>query len=291
MQKTVFEFPDRINEFVVDDTLFARAYDALPDHRRALLKTGIARLFDWYGPSRQDSGQATVNWRSGLTSVSRFSPVDFVVVAFDTTLTSPARLLAAVVPALACGVRNVLVVRFGGGEWAQSLLTGLELAGQELVADMTPEQVQSLLEDASGAGASGRVLGVGMEQGVFRQLRFRSSHIDFHCLHCDRTVPVWMDGAAPFDLEALAFAQPDLDISVFGAECETLPGDFCHKSTEFNDFLDAVRDVAYTPASHVDEALDRARLVLGPGQEGCWVWPQLRPEHFQFHSTAWTIGA
>ena len=49
-------------------------------------------------------------------------------------------------------------------------------------------------------------------------------------------------------------------------------------------------DVAYLPAERMDAATSRARLLLGPGQEGCWFWPDLHPDHFQSHCIAWTSG-
>ena len=291
MQKTVCEFPEWINDFVVDDDLFARAYEAVPDQRRALLKTGIARLFEWYGPSRQTAKRTDISWRGGFDSVEDLSTVDFAVVVIDASLKSSARLLAAVVPALSCGVRNVAVVRLDGGEWPQPMLAGLELAGQELVVDMPSGRVKELLETLDASGATGIVLGVELEQGVLRSLRFPTRRIEFACLRCDRTVPVWMEQDQPFDLEGLAFIHPDLVFSVHGVET-VLPADgFSREGSDSQGFLDSILEVAYAPASLVDEALDRARLVLGPGQEGCWVWPQLRPGHFQSHSTAWIIGA
>jgi len=291
MQKTAYEFPEWINAFVVDDGLFARAYEAVPDQRRALLKTCIARLFEWYGPSRRTASRQAVAWRGGFDSVQASAPADYAVVVFDADLASPARLLAAVVPPLSCGVKNVLAVRLGGGDWPRPLLTGLELAGQELVADMSPGRVKGLLEEMDAAGAAGVVLGLELRQGVFRSLRFPTRRIDFTCLNCDCGASLWMDADEPFDLEELAFAQPGLSFAVHGAETPLLPEGCRREGKDFQGFLDSIREVAYAPASRVGEALDRARLVLGPGQEGCWVWPQLRPGHFQFHSTAWTIGA
>jgi hypothetical protein len=291
MQKTACEFPEWINEFVVDDEAFARAYDAVPDNRRALLKTNIARLFEWYGPSRRISGREAVAWRGGFDSVQFSAPADYAVVVFDANLASPARLLASVVPPLACGVENVLAVRLGGDEWPEPLLTGLELAGQELVTDMSLVRVKGMLEEMDASGATGVVLGLELGQGLFRSLRFPTRNIDFICLKCDREAVLWIDTDEPFDLDGLAFAHPDLSFAVHGAEIALPPEGFRCEGNDFQDFLDSIREVAYAPASRVDEALDRARLVLGPGQEGCWVWPQLRPESFQFQSTAWTIGA
>lgn len=290
MQKNTCEFPGWIDEFVVDDELFARAYEVIPPHRRALLKTCIAQVFEWYGPSRQTAGREAVSWRGGFDSVRDFAPADYAVVVFDANLVSPVRLLAAVVPALVRGVQNVLAVRLGGGEWPQAMLTGLELAGQDLVVDLSAQQVKGLLEELTAAGANGVVLGVELAQGVFRSLRFPSSNIDFICLKCDHNSAVWLDENEPFDLDALAFSHPDFSFAVHGSELTFPSEEFRRGGTDLQGFFESIREVVFTPASYVDEALDRARLVLGPGQEGCWVWPQLRPGHFHFHSIAWTTG-
>ncbi|MBG0789243.1 MAG: hypothetical protein H0S80_01970 [Desulfovibrionaceae bacterium] len=290
MQKNACDFPEWINEFAVADERFAHAYETVPGHRRALLKTAIARLFEWYGPSRTTARRLAEEWRGGFASVQDTVPADYAVVVFDASLVSPARLLAAVVPALSCGVENVLAVRLGTGEWSAPVLAGLELAGQELVAEMDADRLKGLFEELDASGAKGAVLGLELPQGVFRALRFPTRRIAFTCLRCDRSVPVWMDPEEPFDLEALAFSHPDLDFAVHGAEA-ALPAGFSRGGKDFQGFLDSIREVACAPASRVGEALDRARLVLGPGQEGCWVWPQLRPGHFHYHSTAWIIGA
>ncbi len=279
MQNDAYELPDWINEFALGDDLFARAYDAVPDHRRALLKTGIARLWEWYGPSRARARRKAVSWRAGFSSVEESAPADCAVVAFNGDLVSPARLLAAVVPAVTCGVDTVLPVRLGGDAWPEPVLAGLELAGLERVVQMEPHRLKTLLEETDRAGRTCVAIGLELGPGVFRSLRFPTRNIDFTCLKCDREAALWMDADDPFDLDALAFAHPDLSVSVHDGD-----GDF-------GVFLNAIRDIAYVPPSRVGQALTRARLVLGPGQEGCWVWPQLRPEAFLFHSTAWTIGA
>ena len=290
MQRIACEFPEWINEFAVGDELFAHAYEMVPGPRRALLKTCIARLFEWYGPSRVTAVRRAEEWRGGFASVQETLPADYAVILFGPGLMSSIRLLAAVVPALSCGVDNVLAVRLGSGEWPDSLLAGLELAGIEPVVEMDAERVKELLEELDGDGFRGIVLGVELEQGVFRSTRFPTRRIQFSCLKCDRRVSVWLDPEDPFDLEGLAFAHPDFDFVVHGSGAP-LPAGFSRGENDFQSFLNAIREVACVPASRVGEALDRARLVLGPGQEGCWLWPQLRPEHFHFHSTAWIIGA
>ena len=288
MRKTVFAFPDGINEFLVADTLFARAYQETPDQKRGLLKTCIVRLYEWYGPGRLASGQTASSWRSGFDSVLRFAPVDYCVVLLDGSLRSPSRLLAGVVPPLACGVEQVLVARMGADTaWEQPLLTGLELAGQELVADMDAGRVKTLLAELAESGADGAVVDLTAD-GRLRPETGGPAWFRPMQLCC---ADVWMDGEKPFDLDALAFCQPDLDITVHGGAGELPPGNFLPGTNDLEHVLANLTEVAYLPFDLVGKGLDRASLVLGPGQEGGWIWPELLPEFFQKHRIALTTGA
>ncbi|QJB57888.1 hypothetical protein [Pseudodesulfovibrio sp. zrk46] len=290
MKNSRFSFPDWINELVPDDDLFAMAYDDIADHNRALMKTSIARLYDWYGPRKDIAGTVSRQWLSGFESKTTFDAVDFAVVLFDGSLLSPARLLSALVPALAGGVKNVLAARVAGGPWRKAVLTGLELAGQEFVVDVSEAQARRLFNELRDSGHTGAVTVLGPKAAVIKTSELQSaSRIAFWRPRFTRAAAVWMDDAHTFDLEALAFTHPDIVFSVFGAETELPADNFSYEGDVFDDFLEAIIDVAYLPAIRMDLALAKAKVVLGPGQEGCWVWPDLHPELFQFHSTAWTI--
>jgi hypothetical protein len=291
MKDARFSFPDWINELVPDDELFAMAYEDIADHNRALMKTCIARLYDWYGPRKDISGSSTRMWRSGFESKTAYDAVDFAVVLFDGSLLSPARLLSALVPALAGGVKNVLAARVAGGPWRKAVLTGLELAGQELVVDVSEAQARRLFNELRDTGLTGAVTVLGPRAAVIKTSELQSaSRISFWRPRFTRAAAIWMEDAHTFDLEALAFAHPDIVFSVFGANTALPADNFSYEGDSFDDFLEAIIDVAYLPAARMDLALAKAKVVLGPGQEGCWVWPDLHPELFQFHSTAWTIG-
>ncbi|OIQ48763.1 hypothetical protein BerOc1_03516 [Pseudodesulfovibrio hydrargyri] len=286
MPDPALSLPDLLGESLVDDALFAAAYAESSDRERALMKTCIARLYDWYGPRKDTAREVATRWRGGFGSVSRSAPVDFALVLFDENFVSPARLLAALVPAAACGVPCVLAVRMNAvGDWARPLLTAMELAGQELVADLTGEDLSSLLDDLAQAKASGAVADLTGRPGLCAG----RSGLAVHTPAFDRTAALYLDDPNTFDLEALAFIHPDTAFTVFGADIP-LPGGFVRGGKDFPAFLDAVRDVAFVPADRIGDALDRARLVFGPGQEGCWVWPELHPGFFLHHRTAWTIG-
>ena len=293
MTKEPFAFPDWINELVPDDALFARAYQNSPDYSRAWMKTAIARLYDWYGPRKDVGGEIFLRWNGGFDTKSVFDPVDFAVILFDGSLQSPARLLAALVPALAGGVKNILAVRVGNSvPWRDAMLTGLELAGQERIVDMTDVQARRLFTGLRESGASGAVVVLGPKAASIKSSELQSaSRISFWRPRFSRSAVVWMDDESTFDMEALAFMHPDIVFSIFGAEPSILADNFSYEGDEFDEYLDAITDVAYLSGQRMDQALKRAKLVLGPGQEGCWVWPDLHSGHFQFHRTAWTTGA
>jgi hypothetical protein len=292
MRSPSFSFPDWISELVPDDELFARAYNDIADRDRAWMKTGIARLHDWYGPRKERGAESVRHWRAGFDSRVAYSAVDFAVILFDGSLLSPSRLLAALVPAAAGGVENVLAVRVSNGTpWRKAILTGLELAGQELVVDMTELQVRRLFNELRDTDRPGAVTVLGPKAAVIKTNELQeASRISFWRPRYTRAAAIWMDDESTFDLDALAFIHPDIIFSVFGAE-PALPADnFSYEGHEFESFLESIMDVAYVPAERTGKALAKAKIVFGPGQEGCWVWPDLHPEHFQFHSIAWTTG-
>jgi hypothetical protein len=292
MRSPSFSFPDWISEFVPDDALFARAYNDIADRDRAWIKSGIARLYDWYGPRKDVGGEISRRWRAGFDTRLVYDAVDFSVILFDGSLLSPSRLLAALIPAIAGGVENVLAVRVSNGSpWRKAILTGLELAGQELVADMTELQARKLFNELRETNLPGAVTVLGPRAAVIKTNELQAaSRISFWRPRYTRAAAIWMDDETTFDLEALAFIHPDIVFSVFGVE-PSLPADnFSYEGDGFESFLDAIMDVAYVPAERVPLAQKKAKIVLGPGQEGGWVWPDLHPEHFQFHSIAWTTG-
>ncbi|ADU62833.1 MAG: hypothetical protein KUA35_13755 [Pseudodesulfovibrio sp.] len=292
MRSPSFSFPDWIREFVPGDELFARAYSDISDRNRAWMKTAIARLHDWYGPRKVTGGETALRWRAGFDSRSAHDAVDFAVVLFDGSLLSPSRLLAALVPAIAGGVGSVLAVRVSSGTpWRKAILTGLELAGQELVVDMSELQARRLFNELRESNRPGAVAVLGPRAAVIKTNELQAaSRISFWRPRYTRAAAIWMDDESTFDLDALAFIHPDIVFSVFGAEPELPAENFSYEGEGFDSFLDAIMDVAYVPAARVGQTLGRARIVLGPGQEGCWIWPDLHPEHFQFQSIAWTTG-
>lgn len=294
MKRMMFSFPDWLNEFVPADDVFATAYEDIADSNRAWLKTNIARLLDIYGARQDVGGTVDRRFRSGFNLKATHEAVDFAVILFDSSLLSPARLLAALIPAFASGVEHVLAARVGanGGPWRKAVLTGLELAGQELVVDLTDAQARRLFTHLRDTNRPGAVSVLGPKAASIKSTELQAaSRMGFWRPRFTRAAAIWMDDEQTFDLNVLAFMHPDMVFSVFGAQTELPADNFSYEGEDLADFMDAIIDVAYTPQQHMSQAMTAAKLVLGPGQEGCWIWPDLYPEHYQYHTIAWTNGA
>lgn len=275
----------------VDDAAFAAAYEATGDVDRARLKTCIARLHVLYGAAggagagdlREE--RTAMRWRQGFTSLEQVSPCAWALVCVDAAWASAPRLLAAVLPAVFAGVGAVAVVRAGGtGPWPAPVLAALELAGQEVVADVAPEALPALLEAlAAGAGAGG-MMGAG---GRLLLLGEHPDHIS--ALAHARGVPAWRDARSPIigcvprgdatsepdrpDNAALRAAHPDATFMDVPAQPRPTA-----RTASLAPFV-PLSAIACAPA-HASAWLNHAALVLGPGHEWCWMHPGLFPDWF-----------
>lgn len=283
----------------VDDAAFAAAYEATGDVDRARLKTCIARLHVVYGqaglwgtgcPGAGDvrEGHAVTRWRQGFVSMERATPCAWALVCVDGTWASGPRLLAALLPALFAGVGGVAVLRTGGaGAWPAQVLAALELAGQEVVADVDPAALPGLLDALTVSGGIGG--GAGGRAGRLLLLGQHPEELSVHARALG--VEVWRDGPVPaigIVSDASAIGSADcLDVAALRA---------AHADATFIDVpatphgapstpLAPLTAVACSPA-HASAWLDHAGLVLGPGHEWCWMHPGLSPAWFTRRAVA-----
>lgn len=253
-----FSFPDWIAECRIEDELFGQAYDDTPAHFRAWLKKTIAQLWVSGNPDSGLKKQTACSWSSGFSLRRSETPVDAVILALDSGSVSPVRVLAALVPALTAGVQNVLALHVGSGNPSPSVLAALELAGQENVATVDAEGVTSLLEYCRKNEAG----------TVFLDLRSRPEIIKDNPY-----VRYWLSPQVsrialcgegnPELRETIAFAHPDLLL----IECSL-------------DNVDGSFQAVIMPDG-IDQGGVGCHLVLGPGQEGCWMWHDLPDSFFK----------
>jgi hypothetical protein len=268
-------FPDWLGTFLVPDEEFGEAYESTTPERRAWLKTCIARLHVLHGAAGMTWGRAEKQWRQGFVSVAEIRPVDWTIVFLAGEYASGPRSVAALMPALLAGVANVLVVRIAdeGAPWAAPVLAGFELAGQEAVVNLAADRVPVLLSEMANKG-SGRFLVLGKIDEALKAAVARFA------LDCSPHVACWFEpvsgslaiagaeDACDIDEDLLSWAHPDLQIVRYD-------GENLEMVQEEGGFL----ALAGTP-DLVDIVPDSIPLMLGPGQEGCWVWPELEPQFF-----------
>lgn len=283
---------------LIADARFARAYDAMGDQRRALLKGLIADHFTLNPPAPSLGAQCSQQYVSGLTRQASTRPRPFVLLLTDAGLDAPALLLAALMPALCSGAAEILVLRLGAGPGQQNgvpdmLLTACELAGQERVAALTPALGQRLLTECAQSGLPGLVLYP--DSPALRRLLARpalradldASPLRLMPLRLPVSLGLWRDAPDQFDPGRLKF--------LFGAhafECGgEKPGRRAGKplaEAAFSAFAAARRDLLLVPDERLGAEQGGARLVVGQSRTGLWTWPELSPELFQVVTQAFS---
>ncbi len=289
-------FPEFVYQHGLDDTHFYQAYESVSAGRRAWLKQCIAWLHAWHGEDRAPLRERQVTLAQGLCGVERSKPLTFAVILADADFTSPVRCLAALLPALLAGVENVLVLRVRRGRspqpWPDALLTALELAGQELVSELSLPQIRNLLEWLGDSGHPGAVVSLSRDplsgKGCPICLLAESrSSVRFWQPDWNGELGIWAGDSCPWDLDTLGWAHGDTQLHLWGAK-GPVPGErFERRSGSFDDFLAHGYRAAFVPRDRRPAVLESVPLIMGPGLEGCWLWPGLTPGFFRSLTAAW----
>ena len=268
------QWPEVMEQGRVADEAFAAAYARTGDGRRAWIKTGLAAVYAAVGGPRPAACQRRDSLGHDLLLTTVDVPLDFVVVVCGRDFLSPARLVAAVVPALCARVPDVAVVRLGAS-WPGPLLTALELCGVEMACRLGVRDLPGLL---AGLPAKGRgavvVLG---ELALPPRLPF---DLTVFSARIAGRAGVFGPHEAGFDHEALAFAHPDMAFVRHGGPCPDLPA-WTAGPGGLAEAAGCGYDAVYVAPQPGLSDLAAAPLVLGPGRETFWLWPQLPCEAFR----------
>ena len=262
-------WPPAMERGRVGDAAFARAYARVPDLDRARIKTGIAAVFAACGSPMPRLRRSEAVLGHDLVLTRSDAPLDFAVIVCGPRFASPARLVAAVLPALCAGVPEVAAVRVGGA-WPQELLVALELCGVETACRLGPRALAGMWALLAAKGSGALVL----LDGAPRPALAACPGIVLHeAVTCGKAL-VSDSPQERLDREALAFAQPDLEF----VDAASLPGDAPDALAQ-----GAVSgyDAVYAGSGADPAFAEAAPLCLGPGRESFWLWPQLPPEAFR----------
>jgi hypothetical protein len=282
--ETLFSPPDWVEDFRLDDEYQARAYDGAPASWRVRLKTASAFLFHrWTEAPAVKSGQILDPSR-GFAARCDERPASFVLAVLDPAYDSPARLLAAVLPAVLAGVRTVLVA-CPGGPPAPGVCLALELAGLEDVYVFPPGSARNpgeLLDMPDAAALRrGRLLLFPPRRAVpaeiFAEMSRKAGSL---------RLPCWQDACLP----RLAFEEDRAQRKKDGGWPELLR--WAQGEAEFVPLRDGgemppcdalfreepLPADAALPAIPPEPAFP---LQFGPGMEACWLHPDLDPRFFR----------
>ncbi len=269
-----------LSDSLVPESAFDEAFDRLETTDRAWIKKNIAQLHALYAHGGCTARREERDWSQGFQSRLKQGPFSRAVVCFPSSLLSSPRLLAAVIPPLAAGVQRLSAVRIGGGgdSWEPSLLGGLELAGVEEVYDPDSEHFGQWIR-SSAKDPDTRI--VFLEVPAEWPAEAFGSGGPVLLPEVDR-LGIWFDNEEQWDLDQIRKAHPRAHLLLGGPAAPSAESPRERVVEGFSEELFAKEpDALFVPPSLFDEALSRCFRVLGPGQEACWIWPELGRETFQ----------
>lgn len=258
---------------MLDDGVFAAAYDSLDPGRRAWLKKNSAEVHCIMEPAKKAFCRYSVSWTMGFGSQVAVKPYGTALFFIGGGVSSPAQVAAAALPLMFSGVREVAAVRVGpGGKDPDDILAALELCGVEQVYALGEGDASECLTSAlADPGCACFLLGCG-------EMEFaRPDHVRAFVWERPevREFAVLPGPGGCFDYEVMAWAHPGSRFIVFGGEQADLPENFSRVEGGLEAMLAIRPDVAFACPPVPEESLLEIPLVLGPGQEGCFFWPEL----------------
>lgn len=273
-------WPQWLEDFRVPDGPRAAAYEGTPAHLRAAIKTALALHQAHAGETDSQTCRDERFPRRGFRRTSTDGPAPFALVAFPASLRSPARLAAALMPAILAGVPLTGAFCLGGEPTPEVLVT-LELAG---------------VEDAFALPSADFV----RLTGELPRCRVVLLHgLDEAALPERDKLPgrIWREDALPLfllpqdvavDEELLAFAHgPDCAAQALRGEAARavldggpLPGPCLPAAVLEEDEIARLVMEAETGA---------VELLLAPGCEAFWLYPGLTPDFFRCRRRAFSL--
>lgn len=254
--------PEDFEASRVPDSRFAKAYERTGDKGRALMKSCIAALFESSASRGWAADSVSRLHHSGLVRTQERHPRPWFAVVLGPDVRSPSMLAAALMPAIAARLPLVMAVRLGARGWPTPLLAALELCGVEHAFAPAPKELKSCFNFLRETQGEGGIACLGDAAFAKRVRALVPDGCAWAELNPPRAVGLLAAPDVSWDLDALGFCLGETAVDA-------------HKDEE--SLAAAGHSVAYAPAGRAPEA---ATLVLEPGRETLWDWPQLSGELF-----------
>ena len=284
-------YRDWMDALAVGDELFAQAYSGLSGELRAWIKQTAAQAHALAGAPLDDCVDIRIGRRQGYRTLHARCPLEHAVMFIDSTCVSAPRVAAAAVPLVLSGARNVCAVRIDEGEpFADSVLAALELCGVETVFHMHEHDARRFTESlANGGSAAVLFFGQGMEiSALATAAGYAAPPLKLWKPLPAERLGVWAGAGGEWDWEAMCWAHPCTSFEVWGLRTPgvELPVSCTRMRGGFEAMLESDYPALYVPEDRLADASGHAPLVLAPGQEGCWAWPDLPTSFFRSETLA-----
>ncbi len=265
---------------LLDDALLATAWEHSPATHRSALKQGMALHHALWGEGAARARQLREDANHGFAFLAEARPAQWALCVAAADYAAPARLVAALMPALLAGVRHVAFASVGEtGKGIPApptapLCLALELLGLDDLFCITPDQARSLVQ-ALPAPRGGRLILLHTHDAgnIFAWLREIAHARGVACVEEAAAPRLALHSPEAVDAPLLRWAHGDAPIVRTGqTEHAPPPG------------ADAVAtgilavDAVYGAPPELEGA---APLTLGHGMEGCWLDTRLTPDFFR----------
>ncbi|MFW5487556.1 MAG: hypothetical protein ACNI3A_03920 [Desulfovibrio sp.] len=269
-------------EHRLDDSTLGKAYESVGARGRSILKTSIAALYDAYPPDAVlSSSTRHAVFDSGHIEFRR-SPVQAVFIVFPSHV-SAASLLALAVPAMTSGATEVVCICSAekGNVPRHETLAALELAGVENILSCSGEKLSNFLRRSDVAQGSTLCIGLALQSAdMFFPSDFTPTLVGSPHLGVFFPEHAVENYGVDFDALETAFAGDSVTLWNAPTCGEGTPHFFSCQTGSWEKFCSAGYEGVLVAQEFFEPAGKIFPLVLGPGCEGLWLYPQCRRELF-----------
>lgn len=254
---------ETLDHWRVSDSRFAKAYGLTGDGGRALLKTCIASLYQAGQQGALPATSDTSVFHDGSSRTQSRTSRPWFALVLDPAVAAPAQVLAALMPAVCRRIPLVAVIRpRSRAVWPAPVLTALELCGIEQVLEPSRNdlgQCLDMLHSVLGPGGLACLGSAAFWSGV-RGVAEESGAA--HWLKSPDEVGLLAAQGVTWNREALLVAHAGVNVREYATP----------------QALDAAgHEAVFAPAGVAPAA---ASLVIEPGREVLWDWPDMPGELF-----------
>ncbi|TVQ97164.1 MAG: hypothetical protein EA399_14305 [Desulfovibrionales bacterium] len=274
----------------VPDDVLAQAYADVSDVDRSWIKKNIAQLYALHPPAGVDRLSRRISWSGGFSTSAHRSPRPWACLLSSRSQASPAQILAALVPVMTAGIADILAILDPSSIRSARVLTSLELCGVEQIytvpaapltnasCSLTSETVGQMLHHLVATKPAGLILDL---DGALRHGLLACDAFAQVAAWSPGPVPlirIWCDASEQWNWPVLKWNHPEIRIEAWGAYRETAPEHIPRSQGSWDAFQHPDGSVLGI-GTHLlpSSIIPNTRLTLTPGQEGCWVWPELHP--------------